>query len=85
MLDALANLMENVSIAIQSNITFLLSWLGLLWGINIVNAATHYRLNVLGVYPRRLHGLLGIIFSPFLSSNKLYNIIVVYHSFFICK
>lgn len=53
----------------QQNMHFLLSFIGLLWGIQIVNAGLGYRLNVLGIYPRHPLGLIGIPFSPFLHGN----------------
>lgn len=40
-----------------------------LWVIQIINASLHYRLNVLGIYPRHPIGLIGIIFAPFLHGN----------------
>jgi membrane associated rhomboid family serine protease len=43
--------------------------LGLLWGIQIVNALLRYRLNILGLTPRRIRGIPGIIFSPFLHGS----------------
>lgn len=39
---------------------------GLLWFVQIVNFLVGYRLNFLGIWPRKTWGLLGIIFSPFL-------------------
>jgi membrane associated rhomboid family serine protease len=41
----------------------------ILWGIHLINAATNYKLNYLGIVPRRFFGLLGIISSPFLHGN----------------
>ena len=41
----------------------------ILWAIHIVNSALNYRLNVLGIYPRRPQGLMGIVFSPVLHGN----------------
>jgi len=41
----------------------------LLWGINFLNWLFASKLNVLGLYPRRLSGLIGIIFAPILHQN----------------
>lgn len=40
-----------------------------LWAIHFVNLATGMRLSYLGIYPRHLIGLIGIIFSPFLHGS----------------
>ncbi len=51
---------------------YLIPWLyciAALWGINILNWITGSRLNVLGIYPRHLTGLAGILFSPILHQN----------------
>lgn len=43
--------------------------LGLLFAIQCINAAIGYRLNLLGIWPRKLIGLPGILCSPFLHGN----------------
>jgi len=48
--------------------TMLLFVLGI-WIVHFCNVLLGYRLNLLGIYPRTWHGLLGIIFSPFLHGN----------------
>jgi len=40
-----------------------------LWVIQFFNAAMGYRLNLLGIWPRKIYGLPGIIFSPFLHGS----------------
>lgn len=52
-----------------ANIPFLLSFLGLLWGITFVNKLLGYRLNIFGIYPRSIFGLIGIVCAPFLHGN----------------
>ncbi|NKB46918.1 MAG: rhomboid family intramembrane serine protease [Legionellales bacterium] len=54
---------------ISANMRILLEWLIILWGIHIVNAIVRYRLLILGIYPRKLWGLPGIVFAPFLHGN----------------
>lgn len=55
--------------AMQAHLHLVLSFLLLLWGIQTVNFLLGYRLNILGIYPRHLWGLFGIICSPFLHGN----------------
>ena len=43
--------------------------LGILWGVHLLNILVGYRLNVLGIIPRKMNGLVGIIFAPFLHGN----------------
>lgn len=40
-----------------------------LWVLQVINWLTGYRLNRLGIVPRNLPGLIGIVFSPFLHGN----------------
>ena len=40
-----------------------------IWALHCCNFLLGYRLNVLGIYPRSWHGLIGIVFSPFLHGN----------------
>ena len=59
-----------ISKAAQVNIFFMLSLIGFIWAVNLVNWLFLGRyLNILGVYPRNLFGLVGIIFSPILHGN----------------
>jgi len=55
--------------ALTANIPFLLFWAAILLGVQILNWACRYRLNVLGLYPRSWHGFIGIFVSPFLHGN----------------
>jgi membrane associated rhomboid family serine protease len=43
--------------------------LGILWLINIINWILGSPLNYLGLYPRRISGLPGILFAPFLHGD----------------
>ncbi len=53
-----------------SNYFYLLMGLVIgLWALQVINWLTGYRLNQLGIVPRTLHGLIGIVFSPFLHGN----------------
>jgi len=55
--------------ATRANLHITLSILALLWGLNYINRSLGYRLNVLGIFPRSVHGLLGIFISPFLHGD----------------
>ena len=46
-----------------------LLWIGVLWGIQLINSLMQNRLCVLGVMPRRPRGLVGIVFSPFIHGS----------------
>lgn len=65
----LANTANYFIDSFNHNIKALLVILLLLWGIQLLNSATRYQLNQLGIYPRKPSGLVGIIFSPFLHGN----------------
>lgn len=69
MLEKLASEVQQVTAAMQSNLLFSLKIVGVLWLVHLVNAMSKYTLNNLGVHPRTLSGLPGIIFSPVLHGN----------------
>jgi len=46
-----------------------LTFIGVLWAFNSLNWILGSRLNALGLYPRRLSGLIGILFCPILHKN----------------
>lgn len=54
---------------IQLNMPMVLTIIALLWAIQLVNFLLGYRLNILGIYPRHIFGLFGIVCSPFLHGN----------------
>lgn len=43
--------------------------IAILFGIHAINFLLGYRLNLLGLYPRTKHGLIGIFFSPLLHGS----------------
>ena len=66
------DLVNQIQIFIQKSEFYILPWckvLGVIWLINIVNWLIGSRLNILGIYPRKSFGLIGIPFSPFLHQN----------------
>lgn len=55
--------------SISINLPLILKIILSLWIIYFVNILFSYRLNCLGIYPRSMRGLLGIVCSPFLHRN----------------
>jgi len=53
----------------KNNVPVTLMLLALFWGVFFISFLTGYRLNILGIYPRRFWGLPGIICSPFLHGD----------------
>lgn len=68
-LDQLANTFHEVIASFQANILFSAALIAILLAVHIVNLSLGYRLNILGIYPRTFHGLLGIFFAPFLHQD----------------
>ncbi len=60
---------EQVIAGMQQHALLALQIIAVLWAIQLVNHLLHYRLNVLGIYPRHIGGLFGIVFSPLLHGN----------------
>ncbi len=67
--DLIAQLLGLIA-AMESNSFFLLAVIGIMWCVNFVNwwLLGSY-LNVLGIYPRHLFGLIGIPISPILHGH----------------
>ena len=53
----------------QKNLPLVVMMVGVLWLVQLVNAALQYRLNIYGLVPRTAHGLVGIICCPFLHGS----------------
>lgn len=71
-MDSISNWIDQLNQLITASqkawgVTFTI--LGILWLIQLINWSLKYRLNILGIWPRKLWGLPGIIFSPFLHGN----------------
>ena len=64
-MDAILNAFD----VMKTNAPVILTIIAGLWVIQALNWALHYRLNIFGIYPRRLFGLVGVVFSPFLHGN----------------
>lgn len=68
-LNAILKNFANAFNNLQQHLPISLGFIGLLLCIHIVNASLHYRLNILGIWPRKKWGWIGIPFSPFLHGN----------------
>lgn len=53
----------------KANVPHALLFVGIFWAVFFLNLLIGYRLNLLGIYPRRWFGMPGIIISPFLHAN----------------
>lgn len=68
----LAEIGQQVDLFVTQSKAYLGTWLLViagLWAFNLFHWLTGKRLNVLGLQPRRVIGLLGIVFAPFLHAN----------------
>jgi membrane associated rhomboid family serine protease len=66
------NLAQTLNLITQSlmhNLPVVFWSFAVLWGVQIINKFIGYRLNQLGILPRHLIGLRGIVFSPFLHGS----------------
>ncbi len=68
-MDSIVQALTEAVAVFRHNMPLVLILLGVLWSIHVINAILGYRLNILGVHPRRFWGLPGIFFSPFLHGD----------------
>lgn len=66
--DYLNQFLQLVSL-IQVNQHIVLEGIGAMWLIHVLNILLKHRLNLLGIYPRTLHGLIGIPCAPWLHGD----------------
>jgi membrane associated rhomboid family serine protease len=69
MLDQLTASLELIIRQTQYNAKALAVILIILWSVFFISNLTGKRLLILGIMPRRIYGLLGIFFAPFLHAN----------------
>ncbi|MFN3234105.1 MAG: rhomboid family intramembrane serine protease [Gammaproteobacteria bacterium] len=55
--------------SVQDNLHYSLGFIAILFAVQIVNVILNYRLNIFGIYPRKVPGLIGIPASPFLHGS----------------
>lgn len=68
-MENLAHAFMEVFHSVQASLPLIAKMLLLLWGLLLLNAVLGYRLNIFGIYPRRIPGLVGIATSPFLHGS----------------
>lgn len=66
MFESITSVIFHISSSLERYGLFLISCVGLLWFINLINAIVGYRLNILGILPRHPWGIIGIPLAPFL-------------------
>lgn len=69
---AMFHFIDQLQNFMQESAFYLKPWtitIAIIWCVDIVNWVFGSRLNILGIYPRRLFGLVGILFAPFLHRN----------------
>jgi membrane associated rhomboid family serine protease len=62
-------LLAQIKQSMQAHMPFLLSIVGIVAAINLLNWLSGSLLNYLGIFPRHLFGLIGIITAPILHAN----------------
>lgn len=68
-LNELSNSLLLITDQTKNNSPYLIRIMLIMWGVFFVNALLHKRLLYLGIIPRRLLGLPGILFAPFLHAD----------------
>lgn len=68
-LDTVATEIWRLVEASQANFPFTLALVASLWVIHFLNAILGYRLLYLGIMPRHIFGVIGIVVSPFLHAS----------------
>lgn len=69
MLEMIIEKIAYVISLMRTNFQDVLYIVSLFWIIHIINALLHYRLNILGIFPRHIFGLFGIPFFSFLHAS----------------
>ena len=69
MLYELNNSLTLIITQTQANVSTLAIILAFPWGFYVLNLLLNKHLFILGIYPRRLYGLWGIVFAPLLHVN----------------
>jgi len=67
--DTLVRTLQDLVAQMMHNLPFMLMLVAGLWALNIINYLLKYRLNIFGIYPRHVFGLIGIPVSPFLHGD----------------
>lgn len=68
-MENLVSELQQLASAMQVNLMFTLGIIGILFAITLLNAMLGYALNIFGIYPRSIPGLLGIFTGPFVHGH----------------
>lgn len=68
-MNSLLHSLSNTLDQLRAHLPISGGFIALLFGIQLINAMTGYRLNILGIWPRKTFGWIGIPFSSFLHGN----------------
>jgi len=68
-LSSINSAIDQLQAAMVQNLHFVAILVAVLWGVHLINWLSHYRLNRLGIYPRSILGLPGIVLSPLLHGD----------------
>jgi membrane associated rhomboid family serine protease len=49
-----------------------LVWVGIIWVIYLIDLLLPYNFNQFGILPRKLSGMIGVVFSPFIHANFIH-------------
>ena len=69
MLGQLASQFNAILTSVMQHTLLVASIVATFWVVQLINHLLNYRLNDFGLVPRTVHGLWGILFSPFLHSD----------------
>src|SRR5271155_1013926 len=69
MIETIIEQIVSVISLMRANFQDALYIVSVFWIIHIINALLHYRLNILGIFPRHIFGLFGIPFFSFLHAS----------------
>lgn len=68
-IESVSSQITSIIYLMQAHFIKALSLVGILWIIHLVNSVLRYQLNMLGIYPRHVFGLIGIPFFSFLHAS----------------
>lgn len=68
-MDTVATTLSTLTSSIINNFPLVLTLIGALWLVQVINAATGYYFNRFGIWPRKARGIPGIVLAPMLHGS----------------